>query len=228
MDTRMETEMEACARQAVVTDINGEGLVSCFDRERQRLWVSAEFYAAEKEARCYHSREEIDDPITRLQWDLYMTYPEIDCMAVVRGFYTLLWATLGRAIPPLNAFHAEHFYGEIPCTERDPMPFSDFEAWQLDLIRNTVGHKDLSQVGAVLLRSFGALVVAREPEQLSRRIRLLEQVAHLSWEVMLKEPRFPYLDYTLLNEYHYMRNGGECWMQELPEKEDGPEEAATE
>jgi len=212
------SRIEACEKKAVEADIMGEGVISSFDREQSTLYVSADFYAGERQRRIYRSREEISDPISALQWDLYAAYPEIACMAVVRSCYVLLWATLGRAIPPLNAFHAEHFYGEIPCTERDPMPFDDFETRQLELIREAIGHKDVEKVPAILLRSFGALIFADDMQRLCERIDRLEAVARIAWEVMMKEPRCPYLDYTLLNEYHYLRNGGARWMEELPDK----------
>ena len=209
----------AMGKLAADAGVFGEGTASRFDREAGLLYVSADFYGKERGPRVYRSREEIGDPLSRLQWDLYDAYPAVNAIALLRSRYVLLWASAGRAIPPLNAFHAEHFYGEIPCTERDPLPFDDFEERQLALLRRAIGHRDLRQVPAVLLRSFGAFVFAEDPQRLMETARALETAAQLAWELTLKEPRSPYLDYSLLNEYHYLYNGGERWMQECGKEE---------
>ena len=56
---------------------------------------------------------------------LYKTYESLGGVVHTHSSYATSWAQAGRAIPPFGTTHADHFYGEVPCTrlltsEEDP------------------------------------------------------------------------------------------------------------
>jgi L-ribulose-5-phosphate 4-epimerase len=47
---------------------------------------------------------------------LYRTYESLGGVVHTHSSYATSWAQAGRAIPPFGTTHADHFYGEVPCT----------------------------------------------------------------------------------------------------------------
>jgi L-ribulose-5-phosphate 4-epimerase len=47
---------------------------------------------------------------------LYNSFPQIGGVVHTHSSYATAWAQAGRSIPPFGTTHADHFYGEVPCT----------------------------------------------------------------------------------------------------------------
>lgn len=47
---------------------------------------------------------------------LYNTYKSLGGVVHTHSSFATSWAQAGRAIPPFGTTHADHFYGEVPCT----------------------------------------------------------------------------------------------------------------
>ena len=54
------------------------------------------------------------DTLTHIE--LYKAFPEIGGIVHTHSTYAVAWAQALKAIPALGTTHADHFYGEIPCT----------------------------------------------------------------------------------------------------------------
>ncbi len=49
---------------------------------------------------------------------LYKAFRNIGGIVHTHSTYATSWAQAGRAIPALGTTHADHFYGEVPCTRQ--------------------------------------------------------------------------------------------------------------
>ncbi len=49
---------------------------------------------------------------------LYKTYSTIGGVVHTHSAFATAWAQAGRDIPPFGTTHADHCYGEIPCTRK--------------------------------------------------------------------------------------------------------------
>ena len=47
---------------------------------------------------------------------LYKTWSETGGVVHTHSSFATSWAQAGRAIPPFGTTHADHYYGEVPCT----------------------------------------------------------------------------------------------------------------
>ena len=54
------------------------------------------------------------DTLTHIE--LYKAFPEIGGIVHTHSTYAVVWAQALKAIPAMGTTHADHFYGEIPCT----------------------------------------------------------------------------------------------------------------
>jgi len=54
------------------------------------------------------------DTLTHIE--LYKAFPEIGGIVHTHSTYAVAWAQALKSIPAMGTTHADHFYGEIPCT----------------------------------------------------------------------------------------------------------------
>ena len=109
----------------------------------------------------------------------------------------MLWAQIGRSIPPFGIYHIENFYGEIPCTERNPQPISgDYSEYLKNSIVEAFGNKRIEQVPAILLYGFGAVTFADSVEKAIALARCLKTVAMTAWNQMALH-KVQYIDYSM-------------------------------
>ncbi len=54
------------------------------------------------------------DTLTHIE--LYNAFPELGGIVHTHSTYAVAWAQALKAIPAMGTTHADHFYGEIPCT----------------------------------------------------------------------------------------------------------------
>src|SRR5450759_2124627 len=72
---------------------------------------------------------------------LYNSWPEIGGVVHTHSSYATSWAQAGKAIPPFGTTHADHYYGEVPCTRllTDKEIESDYEINTGKVIVETLG-----------------------------------------------------------------------------------------
>ena len=207
-------------------DSTGYGLISCFDKAAKTMYVNRS-YSPEwtGTGKVYTDENEITDLFSRLMWKCYQQYPTVNSIAVFRTEYTMLWAQIGRSIPPFGIYHIENFYGEIPCTERNPQPISgDYSEYLKNSIVEAFGNKRIEQVPAILLYGFGAVTFADSVEKAIALARCLKTVAMTAWNQMALH-KVQYIDYSVMNYFHARFSGErEPYMVELDmEKRCDPE-----
>ena len=198
-------------------DYTGEGIISFMNRNEKKMTVNIEYYSHQHTQKEITSKGETSDPFCLILWNLFKQYQTVNSIAIVRPYYTMLWATVGRSIPPLNAYFAEHFSREIACTERTPEPYSDFVKHQTNLLTQTIGKKEIMDSPAVLMRGFGAVVFGASMEETLKNTELLEKNAEIAWKVFNSTTNLAYMDYSELMTFRSLYNGTENLLNKKPE-----------
>ena len=188
-------------------DWTQRGVLSCFDREKNEMLISHDYYSWQSGPACYQKQQKVKDPFSRLHWLLYQELPQANSIAVFRSHHTMLWAQLGEGIPPLGAWHAEHFYGEIPCTAPLKKTQMTLNAQALaQTVTAALGRKSLAEMPAVLLKDFG--VFAASPTDAVDTAESLEKIAELAWQMKTACGRaLEYMDYASMNRFHTALSG---------------------
>ena len=210
-DSKRTDILAEAAEQINSLDIVNEGIISTYDASSGSMRISRDYYEKDGREKNYSSRDNISDPFSLLHYFLYQRISGINCIAIFRSMYTMLWAQTGDILPH-SILHLEHFYGAVPCTGSVHQPDEDklrtYEEYLADDIAKTLGNKTIREVPAILLRNFGAIVWGQNTEEVCRTATILELVAETEWK--LKEAQIPmsYLDYDTMNRYHTLYNKG--------------------
>ncbi len=123
------------------------------------------------------------------------------------------WATsfaqAGRGICAFGTTHADHFYGEVPCT-RAMTPFEidgEYEKETGKVIVETFEDKDPSRIPAVLVRSHGPFVWGKDPLEAVHNAVVLEETAFMAFHALMLEPGLGAISQSLLDR-HFLRKHG--------------------
>lgn len=206
---QLEAEVMKSAEQLQGVDFTGESIISSMDRNSETMHINFDYYSRNRCYKSYQCKEKIPDSFSRIIWNLYEKYPEVNSIAIVRPFYTMLWASIGQSIPPMNAYHAEHFSGEIVCTEGDPEPFADYAKHETKRVVQAIGNKKVLDNPAVLLRDFGAVVFGRDCAEVVKNVTILEKIAQAAWHISMSMTSLTYMNYSKLMAFHCLYNGEE-------------------
>jgi L-ribulose-5-phosphate 4-epimerase len=118
---------------------------------------------------------------------LYKTYSSIGGIVHTHSAYATAWAQAGRDIPPLGTTHADHFYGEVPCTRK----LSDAEIndyYELNtgkVIVERLATIDPLAVPSVLVNCHGPFCWGLDPEEAVYNAIALEEIARMAFYTVL-------------------------------------------
>jgi L-ribulose-5-phosphate 4-epimerase len=122
--------------------------------------------------------------------------------------YATSWAQAGRAIPPFGTTHADHFYGEIPCTRllTKKETETDYEFNTGKIIIEKLGFADPLFIPSVLVNGHGPFCWGINPESAVYNAETLEEIAKLALYTVLLGKTEP-IDQFLI-EKHFKRKHG--------------------
>jgi len=88
---------------------------------------------------------------------LYKTYASIGGIVHTHSSYATSWAQAGKSIPPFGTTHADHYYGEVPCTRllTDKEIESDYETNTGKVIVERLGTVNPLTIPSILVNSHG-------------------------------------------------------------------------
>lgn len=139
---------------------------------------------------------------------LYRAFPEIGGIVHTHSREATSFAQAGRGILPMGTTHADHFYGEIPCTR--PMTpaeiAGDYEAETGNVIVETFQNIDPMSIPAVLVHSHGPFTWGKNAMDAVENAVVLEEVAAMQFRTLLLNQTVP-MQQELLDK-HYLRKHG--------------------
>lgn len=139
---------------------------------------------------------------------LYRTFNSIGGVVHTHSTYTTAWAQAGKDIPAFGTTHADHFYGEVPCTRKLTAKEvdSDYEINTGKVIIERLGKKDPLAVPSVLVNSHGPFIWGIDAEEAVYNAVALEEIARMAFYTVLLGKTEP-VDKYLMNK-HYSRKHG--------------------
>ncbi|WP_409967983.1 L-ribulose-5-phosphate 4-epimerase AraD [Bengtsoniella intestinalis] len=153
---------------------------------------------------------------------IYKAYPAIGGIAHTHSTYATAWAQARRDIPTYGTTHADHFYGDIPCT-RALTP--EEVAGNYEMETGNVVVETFQERGIDPMHLFGVNVGGHGPftwgatpeasvensvilEELSRMALLTEQIA----------PKAPKLESYVLDKHFLRKHGANSYFYQSKEK----------
>jgi len=139
---------------------------------------------------------------------LYRTFPSIGGVVHTHSTYATSWAQAGKSIPAFGTTHADHFYGDVPCTRllTDSEINSDYETNTGKVIVECIGKGDPMAVPSILVKCHGPFSWGKDAENAVYNAVALEEIARMAFYTVLLGNTRP-VDQVLL-EKHYKRKHG--------------------
>lgn len=139
---------------------------------------------------------------------LYNTYESIGGVVHTHSSYATSWAQTGKAIPPFGTTHADHFYGEVPCTRllTSAEIDNDYETNTGKVIVETLGSVNPLTVPSVLVNSHGPFCWGTDADNAVYNAVALEEIARMAFYTVLLGRDKP-ISKSLI-EKHFKRKHG--------------------
>lgn len=143
---------------------------------------------------------------------LYKTYDSIGGIVHTHSTYATSWAQAGKNIPPLGTTHADHFYGEVPCTRKltDKEIDTEYEVNTGKVIVERMGKNDPLAVPSVLVNSHGPFSWGIDPDDAVYNAVALEEIARMAFYTVLLGREEP-VDKYLLDKHFKRKHGKDAY-----------------
>ncbi|MBN1388038.1 MAG: L-ribulose-5-phosphate 4-epimerase [Bacteroidales bacterium] len=114
--------------------------------------------------------------------EIYRHFPGAGGIVHTHSTYATAWAQAGRSIPAMGTTHADHFYGDIPCTRklRPEEVKNDYELNTGKVIVETFKNIEESSVPGVIVNDHGPFTWGRNAEEAVYNAIVLEEVARMA------------------------------------------------
>jgi len=141
--------------------------------------------------------------------ELYKAFPNIGGIVHTHSRWATIFAQAGKGILPLDTTHADHFYGEVPCTRKmnNEEILTDYEKQTGQVIKELFKDKDPDAIPAVLVQSHGPFTWGKNPQEALHNAVVLEEVAFMSYHTQMLDANIPPMQKELLDK-HYLRKHG--------------------
>jgi len=146
------------------------------------------------------------DTLTHIE--LYKAFPEIGGIVHTHSTYAVAWAQALKAIPAMGTTHADHFYGEIPCTRELTQDEVErgYEKETGTVIIEAFKGIDPLHVPGVLVGNHGPFAWGANAEKAVYNAVVLEEVARMALFTMQLGNDNPIKQYLL--DKHFNRKHG--------------------
>jgi L-ribulose-5-phosphate 4-epimerase len=143
---------------------------------------------------------------------LYKTYSSLGGVVHTHSSYATSWAQAGKAIPPFGTTHADHYYGEIPCTRllTDKEIESDYEINTGKIIVEILASADPLTVPSVLVNSHGPFSWGTDAENAVYNAIALEEIARMAFYTILLGRSEP-INRSLLDKHFKRKHGTDAY-----------------
>ncbi|TAL72747.1 MAG: L-ribulose-5-phosphate 4-epimerase [Bacteroidetes bacterium] len=143
---------------------------------------------------------------------LYKAFKNTGGIVHTHSPYATAWAQAGKAIPPFGTTHADHFYGEVPCTRllTDDETDSDYEINTGKIIVDKLGSVNPLTVPSVLVNSHGPFCWGRDPDNAVNNAVALEEIARMAFYTILLGKNEP-IKKSLLDKHFKRKHGNDAY-----------------
>ncbi|MGC1391565.1 MAG: L-ribulose-5-phosphate 4-epimerase [Bacteroidales bacterium] len=139
---------------------------------------------------------------------LYSTYKSLGGVVHTHSSFATSWAQAGRAIPSFGTTHADHFYGEVPCTRmltKKEIEYN-YEINTGKIIIEKLGEVDPLTIPSVLVDGHGPFSWGISAEDAVYNAITLEEIAKMAFYTVLLGKTEPISKFLL--DKHFKRKHG--------------------
>ena len=150
---------------------------------------------------------------------LYNTWAGIGGIVHTHSSYATAWAQSGRNIPPLGTTHADHYYGEVPCTRSltDKEIAEDYEVNTGMIIIERMVNLDPLAIPSVLVNSHGPFCWGTDADNAVYNAISLEEIAKMAFYTVLLGKSEP-VKKTLLDKHFKRKHGSGAYYGQRKNK----------
>lgn len=146
---------------------------------------------------------------------LYQYFPQIGSIIHTHSRHATIWAQIGSPILALGTTHADHFYGDIPCTRQmtEAEINRNYELETGKLIINTFKRKkiDYMRVPGILVHSHGPFVWGKSILDTLNNSIVLEEIAYMNIFSTQLMPDISSISTSLLNKHYFRKHGNKSY-----------------
>jgi L-ribulose-5-phosphate 4-epimerase len=150
------------------------------------------------------------DTLTHIE--LYRAFPEIGGIVHTHSTHAVAWAQALKAIPAMGTTHADHFFGEIPCTRilTSEEVERGYEKETGLVIVETFTNLNPMHTPGVLVGNHGPFTWGISPEKAVYHAVVLEEVARMALFTAQLGNENPIRKY-LLDKHFYRKHGKDAY-----------------
>jgi L-ribulose-5-phosphate 4-epimerase len=139
---------------------------------------------------------------------LYKTFSSLGGIVHTHSTFATSWAQAGRPILPFGTTHADHFYGEVPCTRQltQKETQTGYELNTGKVIVEKLGTADPLDVPSVLVTGHGPFCWGTSAENAVYNAIALEEIAKMAFYTVLLGKTEPISQFLL--DKHFKRKHG--------------------
>ncbi len=143
---------------------------------------------------------------------LYKAFGKIGGVVHTHSTYATAWAQAGKSIPAFGTTHADHFYGQVPCSRKltDEEVNNNYEVNTGEVIIETFKGKDPMIVPSVLINSHGPFCWGIDPGNAVYNAVALEEIARIAFYTVLLGQKEP-VDQFLLDKHFLRKHGNKAY-----------------
>lgn len=153
---------------------------------------------------------------------IYNAYPEIGGITHTHSTYATAWAGARRDVPTFGTTHADHFYGDIPCTRMlTPEEVAgEYEKVTGEVIVETFQERGLDpmQMFGVLAAGHGPFTWGATPEASVENSVILEELSRMALLTEQINPTAPRLEPYVLDKHFLRKHGANSYFYQSKEK----------
>lgn len=140
---------------------------------------------------------------------LYQNFPAIGGIVHTHSPWATSWAQAGLSIPPLGTTHADHFYGNIPCTRKltDAEITGEYERETGNVIVESFRERNPLYVPGVLVNEHGPFAWGENALKAVHNAVVLEEVAKMAYQTVVLNSGVDGIDQSLLNKHFFRKHG---------------------
>ena len=143
---------------------------------------------------------------------LYNSYQSVGGVVHTHSTFATSWAQAGKSILPFGTTHADHFYGEVPCTRllTDEEINTDYEINTGKVIVETLASVDPLSIPSVLVISHGPFCWGKNAEDAVYNAIALEEIAKMAFYTVLLGRAEP-VNKSLLDKHFNRKHGKDAY-----------------
>jgi len=143
---------------------------------------------------------------------LYNSFQSVGGLVHTHSTFATSWAQAGKAIPPFGTTHADHYYGEVPCTRllTDEEIKTDYEVNTGKVIVETLASADPLTIPSVLVNSHGPFCWGKNAEDAVYNAIALEEIAKMAFYTVLLG-RDEAVNKSLLDKHFNRKHGKDAY-----------------